>query len=111
MGTSLSFSPCISIVGVATAAMCFNAERSHKIFMEVSLMRQFPNLLLLLWVEVGHVFEANQVRDPGGGNPRAKHPRLRDHPHGQLPAIADAFNAHTFAIQPQITPQRRAHAV
>src|SRR5262249_3615126 len=37
--------------------------------------------------------------------------RLRDQPLRQLPAVAHSFDSHPLAVNPQISPHRRAHAV
>src|SRR5438128_2226095 len=51
MGTSASFSPCMSIVGVATLATCFRAERCHN------------SSIRLLWL----AFRAGHTLDIVGG--------------------------------------------
>src|SRR5215813_10231859 len=75
------------------------------------LMWKLAELHLLILVVVGHVVIADQVRDPRGRYRGAEHSGLGDQPHGQLASIADAFDAHALAIEPQIAAQSRTDTV
>src|SRR5208282_5360259 len=78
---------------------------------ESALMEKLAELHFLVLVVVGHVVVANEIGDSGGGDGGLEFVSLGDEPFGELPAIADALNAHALAINPKIAADGGAHAV
>ena len=76
-----------------------------------SLMEELAELHLLELVVVRSVVEADEVADAADRHRGLELVGLRDQPVGQLAAVADTFDRHAFAIDPQIAPDRRADAV
>ena len=62
-------------------------------------------------VVIGHIVIADQIRDTCGGNRRLEFVGLSDEPIGELAAVAHSLDPHTFSINPQVAPHRRAGAI
>src|ERR1019366_795462 len=74
-------------------------------------MQELSKLHLLILVVVGHVVVADQIGDACGGNGGLELIGLSDEPIGELSTIAHSLNPHTFSINPQVAPHRRAYTV
>src|SRR5881396_2584610 len=110
MGTSASFSPCMSIVGVATLATCFRAERCHNSSIRL-LWNELAEFHLLILVVIGHVVIADEIGNSGDGDGRFEDPSLREQPVGQLSAVTGALDPEPVPVDPEKTPQSSADGV
>ena len=83
----------------AHPSACLDAKKTHR----------SPDFFIL--VVIGDLIVADKIHDSGRGNRCLELVRLRDEPFGELAAVADAFDAHALAVDPEISPHCRANTV
>ena len=74
-------------------------------------MQELAEFHLFILVVIGHVVITDQVGDAGDGNGRLELVGLGNQPIAKLAAVADALEAHSFAVEPEIAAHRGADRV
>src|SRR5262245_1280288 len=82
-------------------------ERIH----QRALMRKDTEGHLLVLVVIRRVVITDEIDDGGSRNGRFEESRLRHQPGAELSAVADAFDADTVTVDPQIATDGSAHSV